>query len=54
MKNAIQEALDVGREVVIAGVTGKVHSRLGKLGIAGLIPEQHWMGDRLAALEEGL
>ncbi|OKH19423.1 SulP family inorganic anion transporter [[Limnothrix rosea] IAM M-220] len=54
IENAIQEALDVGREVIVVGATGKVRDRLEKLGIAGLIPEQHWLGDRLIALEEGL
>lgn len=54
IENAIKEALDVSREVIVVGATGKVRSRLEKLGIAGLIPEHHWMGDRLAALEEGL
>ncbi|AFY40131.1 sulfate transporter [[Leptolyngbya] sp. PCC 7376] len=54
IENAIQEALDVGREVVVVGATGKVRDRLEKLGIAGMIPEEHWMKDRLMALEEGL
>jgi SulP family sulfate permease len=31
-----------------------VKRRLEKLGIAGLIPGNHWMGDRLTALKEGL
>ena len=54
IENAIQEALDAGREVVVVGATGKVRDRLEKLGIAGMIPEEHWMGDRLMALQEGL
>jgi SulP family sulfate permease len=40
--------------VIVVGATGKVKRRLEKLGIAGLIPGQHWMGDRLTALQEGL
>ena len=54
IENAIQEALDAGREVLVVGATGKVRDRLEKLGIAGMIPEEYWMGDRLLALETGL
>ncbi|OKH23093.1 SulP family inorganic anion transporter [Chroogloeocystis siderophila] len=54
IENAIQEALDQGREVIVVGATGKVKRRLEKMGIVGLIPGQYWMGDRLTALQEGL
>ncbi len=54
IENAIQEAIDEGREVIVVGATGKVKKRLEKLGIKGLIPEHHWMEDRLSALKEGL
>jgi SulP family sulfate permease len=54
IENAIQEAIDAKRDVVVVGATGKVKRRLEKLGIAGLIPGHHWMGDRLTALKEGL
>jgi sulfate permease, SulP family len=54
IESAIQEVIDAGREVIIVGATGKVKNRLEKLGIAGLIPGNHWMGDRLNALKEGL
>jgi SulP family sulfate permease len=54
LENAIQEALDAGREVIVVGATGSVKRRLEKLGIGGLIPGNHWMGDRLNALQEGL
>jgi len=54
IENAIQEAIDLKREVIVVGATGKVKRRLEKLGIAGLIPGHHWMGDRLTALQEGL
>lgn len=54
IENAIQEAIDAGRDVIVVGATGKVKRRLETLGIAGLIPGQHWMGDRLTALQEGL
>jgi len=54
IENAIQEALNAGREVMIVGATGKVKNRLESLGIAGLIRDEYWMQDRLAALKEGL
>ncbi|NEP04260.1 MAG: SulP family inorganic anion transporter [Okeania sp. SIO2G4] len=54
IENAIQEAIDAGRDIIMVGATGKVKRRLEKLGIAGLIPENYWMGDRLTALKEGL
>jgi SulP family sulfate permease len=53
IENAIQEAIDAGREVIVVGATGKVKRRLEKLGIQGLIPENHWMDERLNALKEG-
>lgn len=54
LENAIKEAIDNNHEVIVVGATGKVRNRLEKLGIAGLIPENHWMLDRLTALQEGL
>ena len=54
IENAIQEAIDENREVIVVGATGKVKRRLEKLGIKGLIPENHWMDERLHALKEGL
>lgn len=54
IENAIEEALDVGHEVIIVGSTGKVRRRLEKLGIKGKIPEDHWIDDRLLALQLGL
>ncbi|MBO0347772.1 SulP family inorganic anion transporter [Phormidium pseudopriestleyi FRX01] len=54
IENAIQEAIDAGRDVIVVGATGKVKRRLEKFGIAGLIPGNHWMDDRPTALKEGL
>jgi SulP family sulfate permease len=54
IENAIQEAIDEKRDVIVVGATGKVKRRLEKLGIAGLIPGNHWMSDRLTAMKEGL
>jgi len=54
IENAIQEAIDAGRDIIMVGATGKVKRRLENLGIAGLIPGNYWMSDRLTALKEGL
>ncbi len=54
IENAIEEALDVGHEVIIVGTTGKIRHRLEKLGIKGKIPNDNWMDDRLSALQLGL
>ncbi len=54
IENAIQEATEEGREVLVVGATGKVKRRLEALGINKLIPNDHWMDDRLQALTTGL
>lgn len=54
IENAIQEATEDGREVLVVGATGKVKRRLETLGINKLIPHDHWMDDRLQALTLGL
>ncbi len=54
IENAIQEATEAGREVLVVGATGKVKRRLETLGINKLIPNDHWMDDRLQALTVGL
>lgn len=54
IENAIQEAIDLGRAVIVVGANAKVKRRLEKLGIAGLIPENYWINNRLTALQEGL
>jgi SulP family sulfate permease len=54
IENAIREAIDADRDVIVVGATGKVKGRLEKLGIASLIPETHWIQDRLTALQQGL
>ncbi|MEO0435094.1 MAG: SulP family inorganic anion transporter, partial [Cyanobacteria bacterium J06656_5] len=54
IENAIQEATDEGREVLVVGATGKVRRRLETLGINKLIPNDHWMDNRLQALTAGL
>lgn len=54
IENAIQEATEAGREVLVVGATGKVRHRLETLGINKLIPNDHWMDGRLKALTTGL
>lgn len=54
IENAIQDAIEAQREVIVTGATGKVKSRLQKLDITGLISDDHWMNSRLHALQEGL
>ena len=54
IENAIQEATEEGRKVIVVGATGKVKRRLETLGINKLIPNDHWMDDRLQALTTGL
>ncbi|MEL6439554.1 MAG: SulP family inorganic anion transporter [Cyanobacteria bacterium J06621_8] len=54
IENAIQEATEDGREVLVVGATGKVKRRLETLGINKLVPNDHWMDDRLQALTAGL
>ena len=53
IENAIQEAVEAGREVLVVGATSKVRRRLEKLGIDGLIPKDHWLENRLMALQTG-
>lgn len=54
IENAIEEATEATREVVLIGANKKVKSRLEKLGIGKIIPADHWMDDRLLALKTGL
>jgi SulP family sulfate permease len=54
LENAIREAVENTHDVIVVGATGKVKNRLEKLGIVGLIPEYHWMNNKLMALQEGL
>ncbi|NEO68207.1 SulP family inorganic anion transporter [Moorena sp. SIO3H5] len=50
LENAIQEALDKGREVFIVGATGKTRKRLQSLDIWQQIPPQNLEVSRLEAL----
>ncbi|ASC72226.1 sodium-independent anion transporter [Halomicronema hongdechloris C2206] len=54
IENAIQEATEEGREVIVVGATGQVKRRLETLQIGGLFPDDYWMDERLQALNAGL
>ena len=54
LENAIDEALEKGREVFLVGVQGQAGKRLAKLGIMDKIPDDHVMEDRTLALKEAL
>jgi len=54
LENVIQEAINAGRAVIIAGAASNVKERLAQLEIAGLIPPECWIDDRATALRRGL
>ncbi|MFP4134282.1 MAG: SulP family inorganic anion transporter [Halothece sp.] len=51
LENAVKDAVEKGRQVIIAGATGKIKDRLQRLEISELIPRDHFVTDRLGALE---
>lgn len=51
LENAIQEAIEKGRQVFVVGATGQTLRRLEKLGITGLVPAHHFYTDRAEALK---
>jgi SulP family sulfate permease len=54
IENAIQDALDLGREVFIVGASGQAKRRLEKLGVLANIPPQNLLGDRQEALRQAI
>lgn len=54
IQNAIQDALDQGRQVMIVGAAGKVKHRLERVGILGLLPPNHLFVDRTEALRQAI
>ncbi|NEP15784.1 MAG: SulP family inorganic anion transporter [Leptolyngbya sp. SIO4C1] len=50
IENAIQEAIDEGRETFIVGATGQIKRRLEKMGVFKRIPAQRLLMDRAEAL----
>lgn len=57
LENAVKEAMEVGRDVFMVGVSGSTENRLRKLKLLDRLPESHLTSDRLSALRlavEGL
>ncbi len=54
IENAIQDALDMGRDVFIVGASGQTKRRLEKLGVLSNIPPQNLLGDRQEALRQAI
>ncbi|NBD16895.1 MAG: STAS domain-containing protein [Cyanobacteria bacterium] len=54
LENAINEALEKGREVFLVGIGGQTEKRLRKLGIMDKVPAENIMPNRTSALREAL
>ncbi len=54
IENAIQSAVDGGREVFVVGATGQTYKRLAKLGLLKVVPAEHFLEDRTEALRQAL
>ncbi len=54
IENAIQSAVDGGREVFVVGATGQTYKRLAKLGLLKVVPAEHFLEDRTDALRQAL
>ena len=54
IENAVQEAVDGGKDVFIVGATGQTYKRLTKLGLLKLIPAERFLEDRTVALRQAL
>jgi sulfate permease, SulP family len=54
IENAIKDAFDQGRQVLIVGASGKVKKRLEKLGIMKFVPPHHLFMDRVEALKQAV
>ena len=50
LENAVKEAMEVGRDVFMVGVSGSTENRLRKLKLLDRLPESHLTSDRLSAL----
>ena len=54
LENAVEEAIDAGRQVYIVGAAGQTKRRLEKLGVFDLVPTQHLFVNRADALQEAV
>jgi SulP family sulfate permease len=54
IENAIKDASEQGRHVLIVGATGKVKRRLENFGVSRFVPPHHMFVDRVEALKQGV
>ncbi|MBE7384478.1 MAG: SulP family inorganic anion transporter [Leptolyngbya sp. SIO1E4] len=54
LENAIEEAVEKGRQVFIVGAAGQTKRRLTKLKVFGLVPPNHLFMDRAEALRSAV
>ncbi|WP_066381675.1 MULTISPECIES: SulP family inorganic anion transporter [unclassified Anabaena] len=54
IENAIKDASDQGRHVLIVGATGKVKRRLESFGVSRFVPPHHMFVDRVEALKQAV
>jgi sulfate permease, SulP family len=54
IENAIKDAFDQGRHVLVVGAAGKVKQRLEKFGIARFVPPHHFFMSRVEALKQAV
>ena len=52
IENAIEEAVDNGREVFLVGLQGQAERRLRKLGVMAKVPARNILSDRKVALQK--
>ncbi|MBD0263865.1 MAG: SulP family inorganic anion transporter [Tolypothrix sp. Co-bin9] len=54
IENAIKDASEQGRHVLVVGATSKVKKRLEKFGISRFVPEHYMFVDRVDALKQAV
>jgi sulfate permease, SulP family len=54
LENAINEAIEKGRQVFLVGVGGQTEKRLKKLGVMDKVPAQNLISDRTTALRQAV
>lgn len=54
LENAIEEAVEKGRQVFLVGVSGQAEKRLRKLGVMDIVPHQNLHSDRTTALRQAV
>ncbi len=54
LENAINEAIEKGRQVFLVGLHGQAERRLIKMGIVEKLPSQNMIGDRTTALRQAV